>query len=166
MNTPSKALFQETQRFTQWWMWFFALIPLCIGLYGSYVQFHLGVPFGNKPMSDTGLLVFVAFGVFFAGFLGMHQLTTKVTSTALTVHFYPYTRRKVAWEEVDEWSVIPYDFVGGWGVRLWTKYGTVYNVKSGMGLYITLKNKKRFLVSTQQPQALQYAVGEALSRSV
>lgn len=166
MNTPSNIRFLETQRFTQWWMWMFALLPLGIGLYGCYVQLYMGVPFGDKPMSNHGLLIFTLIGGCFGGFLGMHKLTTTVSSTTLQVQFFPYTRREVLWDDIDEWSVIPYDFVGGWGVRLWTKYGTVYNVKSGMGLYVKLKNKKHFLVSTQQPEALQKVMEQGLKQPV
>jgi hypothetical protein len=56
---------------------------------------------------------------------------------------------------VDKCQVIPYGFVGGWGMRLWTQYGTVYNVRGGKGLYVQLKNKKKFLVGTQQAEELE-----------
>ena len=61
----------------------------------------------------------------------------------------------MAWGEVDHCQVIPYSFVGGWGVRLWTQYGTVYNVTSGKGLFVQLKNKEKFLVGTQQAEELE-----------
>ena len=166
MNTPPNVCFQETQRFTQWWMWIFALIPAGIGLYGCYVQLYLGIPFGDKPMSDVGLILFTLLGAGFGGFLGLHKLTTTVSSATLTVQFFPYTHRKISLEDIEEWSVIPYDFVGGWGVRLWTKYGTVYNVQSGMGLFIIPKNKKRFLVGTQQAEALKRAMENQLKQAV
>jgi hypothetical protein len=47
-------------------------------------------------------------------------------------------------------KVLNYGFVGGWGVRLWTKYGTVYNVKGNIGLAIELKNGTKFLIGTQK----------------
>lgn len=147
--------FEEKQRFTQWWMWIFILLPLAIALYGCYQQLGLGIPMGNKPMSDTGLLFFTFFGLAFAYFFWINQLTTSLNNEGIKVRFFPYTQRKISWGEVEEYQVIAYDFVGGWGVRLFTKYGTVYNVKGGKGLYIKLKNKKKFLVGTQRPEELE-----------
>lgn len=155
MNINHTHSFEEKQRFSQWWMWGFVLLPLTIGLYGCYQQLWLGIPMGTKPMSNSGIIIFTLFGIGFAYFFWINQLKTKIDGEGIQVHFFPYTKRNVAWGEVDQCQVIPYDFVGGWGVRLWTKYGTVYNVKSGKGLYVQLKNKEKFLVSTQQPETME-----------
>jgi hypothetical protein len=90
--------------------------------------------------------------------LFFYELRTTLTEEGIRVHFYPYTSQNVSWGEVEHCEVIPYDFVGGWGVRLWTQYGTVYNVQGGKGLYVQLKNKKKFLVGTQKPEELQLLV--------
>ena len=155
MNSNHTHSFEEKQRFSQWWMWGFILLPLAIGLYGCYQQLWQGTPMGTKPMSDTGLLFFTLFGIGFAYFFWVNQLKTKIDRQGIQVHFFPYTKRTVAWEEVDHCQVIPYSFVGGWGVRLWTQYGTVYNVTSGKGLFVQLKNKEKFLVGTQQAEELE-----------
>ena len=154
-NTNYSNSFEEKQRFSQWWMWGFILLPLAIGLYGCYQQLWLGTPMGTKPMSNTGLIIFTLFGIGFAFFFWINQLKTKIDHQGIHVHFFPYTKRTVAWGEVDQCQVIPYGFVGGWGVRLWTQYGTVYNVTSGKGLYVQLKNKEKFLVGTQQAEELE-----------
>ena len=51
-------VFTEEQRFTQWYIWLVLVLLLCIPLAGIYKQLMVGEPFGNNPMSDTGLLVF------------------------------------------------------------------------------------------------------------
>lgn len=154
MNNNEKILFTENQRFTQWWMWLFILIPFGIGCYGIAKQVIGGVVLGNKPMSDLGMIVFTIFGVLFALFFWFNQLKTTLTSKGIYIQFFPYTKRFVSWENIEKIQVLPYDFVGGWGVRLWTKYGTVYNVKYGEGLWIHDRNKNKFLVGTQQSKAL------------
>lgn len=154
MSTLPKVLFEEKQRFSYWWMWALALLPLGLALYGCYTQLLFGEPFGSRPMSNTGLVIFTLFSLGFAVLFRMHLLTTILTNQTLTVRFFPYLSRVVRWEEVERCEVIPYGFVGGWGIRLWTQYGTVYNVKSGKGLHVILKNKKQFLVGTQQPELL------------
>ena len=154
-QTNTSLLYEEKQRFTLWWMWLIILLPLGIGLYGCYVQFFLQTPFGDKPMSNTGLLIFTLFGFGFAYFFWMNRLTTQVTEEGLRIQFFPYVTRTIGWGEIDHCRVMPYSFVGGWGVRLWTQYGTVYNVKSGQGLFVQLKNKKKCLVGTQRPEELK-----------
>lgn len=153
-------LFEEKQRFSYWWMWALALLPLGLALYGCYTQLLIGEPFGSRPMSNTGLVLFTLFSLGFAVLFRMHLLTTQITNQTLTVRFYPYVTRVVRWEEIERYEVIPYGFVGGWGIRLWTQYGTVYNVKSGKGLHVILKNKKQFLVGTQQPKALEACLNQ------
>lgn len=158
MNSKPETLFTEEQKFTQWWMWIFILIPFSIGLWGCYQQLIVGEAFGNKPMSNLGVLLLTLFGVGFILFFYSNKLTTKVTTQGITLHFFPYTKRHHRWEEISHAEVIKYDFVGGWGVRLWTPYGTVYNVQNGKGLYVHLKNKEKFLVGTQQPEALEATI--------
>lgn len=157
-KTYTNIIFEEKQRFSQWWMWLFILIPLAIGLYGCYVQFVLETPFGDKPMSNSGLLIFTSFGFGFAYFFWANLLHTKISAKGITIRFFPYTRRSIDWEEIDYCRVMPYSFVGGWGVRLWTQYGTVYNVVGGQGLFIQFKNKKKCLVGTQRPEELKKAL--------
>ena len=48
-----------------------------------------------------------------------------------------------------------YGFVGGWGVRMWTKYGTVYNTKGSKGLLVELNNGKTFVIGTQKEDELK-----------
>lgn len=49
---------EKIEVFKQWLVWV-VLIPLSgLMLYGSYKQVIGGQQFGDKPMSDTGLLIF------------------------------------------------------------------------------------------------------------
>ncbi len=158
MNSKSVIHFTEEQRFTQWWMWLFIAIPFIIGVFGCYKQLILAENFGNKPMSNLGLVFTTLFGVAFMLFFYINKLTTKITDKGVYVQFFPYTKRFHSWEEISQAEVIKYGFVGGWGVRLWTQYGTVYNVKGGRGLYVQLKGKENFLIGTQNPEALHKVV--------
>jgi hypothetical protein len=55
-----KIHFHEEQRFTQWWLWVM-LIGIClIPVVGIYQQIFRGIPFGDKPMPDAGLFIFLA----------------------------------------------------------------------------------------------------------
>jgi hypothetical protein len=46
---------------------------------------------------------------------------------------------------------------GGWGIRYGRK-GRAYNVSGNMGLDLTLKPSKSFLIGTQTPDSIRYAM--------
>ena len=66
--------------------------------------------------------------------------------------FYPFVHKEVKWEDIKRVDVTDYEFVGGWGIRLWTKYGTIYNVKGSTGLFIQTNDNKQFWVETQRKE--------------
>ena len=70
----------------------------------------------------------------------------------------PMVRKKVAWDNIAELEVLDYGFVGGWGIRIGTKFGTVYNTSGSKGLRIKLKNNKKFLIGTQKEDELKRIV--------
>ena len=72
------------------------------------------------------------------------QLKTTVDRNGIEMRFVPFIYKKITWNEIESAEVLNYGFVGGWGIRLWTKYGTVYNIKGNKGLAIKLKNGKQF----------------------
>ncbi len=150
--------FKEEQRFTQWWIWAI-LIPIgALPAIGIYQQFILKQPFGDKPMTDTG---FLFFSVFIYGLIGLFlsfKLKTTVDKTGIHVHFYPILKRSVSWVDIKSIAVLNYGFVSGWGIRYWTRYGTVYNIKGKMGLAIELKNGVKFLIGTQKHEELDTVV--------
>ena len=48
------------------------------------------------------------------------------------------------------YQIVDYGFVGGWGIRMGTKYGTVYNTRGKTGLALTLLNGTRYCIGTQK----------------
>ena len=59
-----EILYTERQRFKQWWLWLILLGVNGLFLFGVFKQVIGGQQFGDKPMSNTGLLV--ATGLTFA----------------------------------------------------------------------------------------------------
>jgi hypothetical protein len=147
--------FKEEQKFTQWWLWLL-LIPIgFLPVFGIYKQLIKGESFGDKPMSDAGLIFLAVFVFALLGLFVMMKLKTSITSKGIQMSFFPFVTKKVDWTEIQTAKVLNYGFVGGWGIRLGTKYGTVYNMKGNKGLAIQLKNGKRFLVGTQKEADLK-----------
>ena len=153
-------LFQERQRFNQWWIWLLLIGITLIPVYGIYRQILKGHAFGDQPMSDWGLIVFLLFMLLFDLFFYLMQLRTQIDSTAIHFRFFPFLRRAFRWSDIAAAQVIDYGFVGGWGIRLATRYGTVYNVRGSKGLLLKFKNGKQICIGTQKEEALKKVIAE------
>jgi len=153
-----KTEFKEQQKFTQWWLWLILIGIALIPVYGIYKQMFLGEVFGDKPMSDDGLIGFAILMFLFLLLFWVFKLTTEINSKEIRIQFFPLTNKLVEWKDVKSAQVLNYGFVGGWGIRLFTKYGTAYNTKGNKGLALELKNGKKLLVGTQKMEELSEIV--------
>lgn len=132
----NRVYFKEVQKFTQWWLW---LSLLGIGVILFYIQ------------SNLGPIILIVIGLLF---LSM-RLITRIDENGIHYRFFPFVSQDYSWSEILTARVIDYGFVGGWGIRLFTPYGTVYNVKGSKGLAVELKDGRKFCLGTQRPQELQ-----------
>jgi hypothetical protein len=154
-------LFIEKQQFRQPWLWVLLMVFCLFTLWGFIQQIILGIPWGSNPAPD-GLLFFftlLPFGLLWL--FGIMSLKTEITNEEIRVSFFPFFRRSIKWEDIEEAYVRQYKPLaeyGGWGVRVSHK-GLAYNVSGKMGLQLVLKKgKKRILIGTQLPDELQRVV--------
>jgi len=154
-----KTEFKEVQKITQWWLWLLLIVLALIPVYGIYRQIFQGEVFGDKPMSDSGLIVsaIIPFGILVLFWFS--KLQTQININEIQIKFIPFITKKIEWKEVKSAQVISYGFVG-YGIRLFTKYGTVYNTKGNKGLALELKNGKKLLLGTQKMEELTKVVQE------
>jgi len=153
-----KTEFKEEQKFNQWWLWLI-LIPMgVLPIVGIYKQLILGENLGDNPMSDFSLLIFSIIMFSLVGLFLIMKLKTSIDKNGINMHFFPFIKKSVDWHQIKNVKVVNYGFVGGWGIRLWTKYGTVYNVKGDKGLEIVLKSGKKFLIGTQKETELSIII--------
>jgi len=145
--------FREKQKFTQWWLWLFLIGLVIFQLYGLYQQLVKGVNFGNKPMSDIGLMVFTLIPFVILILFWLTKLETEVNQKGIQIRFTPFVKKSFKWEDIQSATIIKYKFVG-YGIRLFTSYGTVYNIKGNTGLSIELKNGKKVLIGTQKGEEI------------
>ena len=52
---------KETQKFSQWWLWLILIGIGILPILGIYKQLIIGEKFGDKPMSDLGIIIFALF---------------------------------------------------------------------------------------------------------
>jgi len=153
--------FKEVQRFDQWWIWMILLGVTIIPIYGIYEQVIMGHSFGGDSMSDIGLtLVFLLVLLLDLLFIYV-KLITEISLDHINIKFLPFAQKSIRWRDIESAEVVDYGFLG-YGIRLFTRYGTVYNGKGSKGLSLRLKNGKKFLIGTQKPiELIQFLTARA-----
>ena len=145
--------FKEKQKFTQWWIWLILIGLSIIPIYGIYEQLIKGNPVGNKPVSDAGMIILSIFIFGFIYFNWYMTLITEINDNGIKMRFVPFLKKNIKWSELKSMKIVNYGFVG-YGIRLGSKYGTVYNINGNKGLAIELKNGKKFVIGTQNETEL------------
>ena len=157
INSP--ALYRETQRFRQWWMWTLVLFIALLSLYGAVQQLILEKPFGNNPAPDGWMIVIaIIFGIGLPIFMYMINLTTEIRSDGLYVRFFPFhlSYIRITTQEIVSFETCTYSPLGdygGWGIRFGKK-GKAYNVSGNRGVQLELSNGKGLLIGSQRPEEL------------
>ena len=150
--------FKEVKKLDQWIMWFvrgLSILMILFFLWGYYQQVILGKPFGSNPGPDW---MFPAILIFQAGFWYLFenmQLKTEIDGSGVRMSFYPFAKKDIPLSSIQKAEIIDYGFVGGWGIRMGSKYGTVYNAQGKMGLWLRLKDGSKFVIGTQQKKEMQ-----------
>lgn len=161
-------LFSETQKVRQPWIWAILiaswLVMIVIFSYGINQQLVHGVPFGDSPMSDNGLIItFILVFVLESGllvFFSAIKLTTRIDRKEISYRFFPLHRsfRKIPWDLVRSCKVVTYNPVreyGGWGARL-RKGRKAYSISGNNGIKIILKDGSHILIGTKKANELDY----------
>ena len=90
-----KTEFKEEQKFTQWWLWLI-LIPIgVLPIFGIYKQMILGEMFGDKPMSDLGLIIFSVFIFSLIGLFLIMKLKTSIDKNGIQMNFFLLRKREL-----------------------------------------------------------------------
>ena len=170
----AKTLYKEEQKFGQPWIWLIFLPATAGSLiffsFGLHKQLFLGEPFGDNPMSDTGLigttvlvtLMMIGVTVLFYKM----KLVVEIRDDGIHYRYPPMIKRfrKISRDEIERLEVREYKPIkefGGWGIKVGSKkYGKAFNVRGNMGLQLYLKNGSRILFGTQR----KAAIGDAASR--
>jgi hypothetical protein len=148
--------FKEEQRFNQWWLWLLLLPLALLPLAGLFKHLNSGRDFVEQPSSIL-LWIFMSLTIWSVLVLiYLIRLKTRIDRSGIEMHFFPFVSKKIPWEQINSARVVNYGFVGGWGIRLWTSYGTVYNIKGNKGLALSLKNGKKILIGTQKESELEH----------
>ncbi len=174
MTKQPRLYFKEEQRFNQWWLKLilFGSVLVTLGpmYYGTIMQFSTGEPWGDKPMSDTGVLVMdIITTIILAAAIYLifgTRMVIEIKSNGVYVRFKPFLTKEKFFpaESIEKYEVRKYKPIadyGGWGVKYGRK-GIVYNVSGNMGLELWLKGNKKIMIGTQRPEAIKRAMNKMM----
>ncbi len=151
----SKVLFQESQKFQQWWLWIIVIGLVIV----AASTFNYSEPLENQITVDKVILTITAVGILVL-FLTL-KLNTRITEDKIEVRYFPFVQKDFYWKELSSVQIIDYGFVGGWGIRIWTTYGIVYNVRGSKGLHIKIADKQ-YVIGTQKEEEMRSSIAHLL----
>lgn len=155
-----EILYEENQRFKQWWLWLLLLVMHGLFLSGVYQQIIRKIPFGDKPMSNTGLILTECLLLLVTLVILNIKLDTQIKNDGIYFRLFPFQFSfiYVSWELLDKCYVRKYSPIkefGGWGLRYsFGGNGKAYNISGNQGLQLELTNKKKILIGTQNPEEI------------
>ena len=146
-------LFEEKQKFTQWWVWSLLLLPIIIT-----------ASFSLPPNSGPGVIIALAIPLLFYFF----ELRVQVNEQGLhyqffPVHFRSYRIKKSDIEKIEALKYRPLGDYGGWGIRYGFK-GKCYNVKGNLGVKVFLKNGSYILFGSQRHKELEKSLQKIIEQ--
>jgi len=156
-----QSLFEESQRFNQWWIWAIILVVMGISIYANMDMIHVGESLFNWTSLGVMIPVLLIPALFY--FL---MLKTRVEKDGIYVRFIPFHLKEIfiTWDELESCQVRTYSPLGeygGWGIKYGLGgAGKVYNVSGNQGLQLVFKDGARLLIGTQKPQELQEIINK------
>jgi hypothetical protein len=151
--------FEETQRFSQLWLWIVILGVSIIMLF--QVPIGLIHNSGDAPMTTANIIILIFSLVFVVGINALFyfaRLVTKIDDGGVHITFHPFfsKTKTFSWDEIEKAYVRKYNSFleyGGWGIRFSWK-GRAYNTSGNRGLQLIMGSGKKILIGTHKPEEL------------
>ena len=151
-------LYRESQQFNQWWVWLILFATLGFGNWAGYHEYMNG---GGV----TGLVISAVISTLVLILMAVLELRTTVTTDGIEIGFWPFHKKRIFRSEIESARVRKYAPIGeygGWGYRV-GEAGTAYNMMGDQGLQLVLKDGKRILIGTQDPEVLDDLIADYLN---
>ena len=155
-----QVLFEEVQRFNQWWLWLIILGSIGFAIYTSIQTIQLDESLFSGTKLSLIILIQIPALFYFL------MLKTRVEENGIYVRFIPFHWKEIfiAWDQLESCHVRTYSPLGeygGWGIKYGLGgAGKAYNVSGSQGLQLVFKDGSRLLIGTKKPQELQEIVNK------
>lgn len=155
----SEILYYERQRAS--WFWYIFLVAINVPFfYGIIKQLIYKEPWGDNPMSDTGLIIVSAAMLIFSIFMLTTKLETIITEEGIYVRLFAFQKRYkfYAWGKIRNFEIKKYSPLlsyGGWGYRISLKGSVAFNMRGKVGLELILNNGQKVIIGTCNPLEME-----------
>lgn len=157
-------VFNETQRFNQWWLTLIHIASFLFLIYSIYQWFIVDTHVGNVASHDSigQMVVIISIFSIFILFYFL-KLETEIDERGIHYRFLPFqfSKKTIHWHEMDECYVRTYKPIaeyGGWGYRTSFGSGKAFNVKGNKGIQINLSSGKKVLIGTQKQEQAEKVI--------
>ena len=155
-------LFEESQRFSQQLFRIILFLVSALFVYAFIQQVVMGQPFGNKPMSNKGIIAAISFLSIFNLLFYSMQLVTTIDEDAISVRFYPFHffPKRFEWSQLQDVIIREYKPLkeyGGWGLRGVGNKKTM-TVAGNWLVEVVFVNGQSLLIGTKQPEEMKAAL--------
>lgn len=166
-------VFNETQRFDQWWMKLIYFGMIAILFYFLYYWYILHEAVDKINANDTiGQLITIATILPVLVLIYVCKLRTEIDEIGIHYQFLPFnfSKQTIRWADMDKCFVrtySPFREFGGWGFRKsFEKKGIAYSVQGNKGIQIELKTGKRLLIGCQKENEAQRLITRYLKKQL
>lgn len=157
------------------WLWVLlliftlgALFPLVNGFYWQIIK---GQPWGDKPMSDAGIIALVIAILLLSGFMGsiivFMKLHVIIDMQGVHYQFFPNERK---WNTITKDAILYYEigkkniFIRYGYYRYWFVRTKTMNVNGTVHLSLHLTNGRKVELGSRNPEGLQWAMKKLFSQ--
>ena len=154
-------LFYENQSILKQKILLIVLLPIIsLLIWGFIQQVFLNLPFGNKPMSNVGLSIFVILFTAISTVFLLSKMETFITEEGIYVKYFPLLLKTkfYSWDNIQAAYIRKYSPMrefGGWGVKYSFGSGKVYNVYGNRGLQLIFQDGKKILIGSNRVEELE-----------
>jgi len=126
-------------------------------------QVVAGIHLGNHPAPDWAIwLIWIIFGIVFPAFFIILRLEIRIDNENLEFRFFPVqvSWKKIPFEQIkktESKEFRPFRDFGGWGIRR-GRLGKAYIISGNMGVQVTMKNGRTFLLGSKNAEELEAAI--------
>lgn len=174
----SRILFSEKQKFSQAWLIVIMAVTNLIVIatlgWGIYKQLIEGEPWGDRPLSDIGLIIlslstFLIMAMVNAIIFGA-KLEVEIKDNSVYFKYFPFIWN---WKYIHKDNIKHYQMkrfnalreFGGYGYRKnFFKKTTGLVIKGRNGLVLTLHDGDKWIIGTQQSEALEKAMHQIMDK--
>jgi len=154
-----KVIFKEEQSFVGTWLWYAVITFIFLAVLG--VSIPIWMKGGQESYAGVVLVSLIGSAVIV--FLMRSRLSVTIDEHAIYYTYPPFVNneKKITLADLKEIYLRKYKPIweyGGWGYRIRPGKGRAMNVSGNEGLQMVFKNDKRFLIGTQKPEAMSYAI--------